>query len=1118
MTAPRPRRTRLAVATLAAVTLAAGVTGTTASAAVPTVPAPPVPSSGVHPRAATADTGPAKATSATTPQDKLGAHDRGLLATARAKGDRRVTLILATVKGQTASVAASVRANGGFTATTNDRIGYVRAAVPTSSVERIAGLARVLAVDLDESIPLPDPAVARSGAAGAAAAVAAPGAATPDSNPYLPTRETGSVAFRTAHPTWDGRNVTIGILDSGVDLDHPALQTTTTGVRKVADWVTATDPVFDGDGTWLPMQTAVTATPTFSQPTGGGGANETWTAPASGAFRFNRFAESVTTGSEPAGDVNRDGDTTDLFGVLYDPSTHDTWVDVNQDRVFAAAEKMRPYGEAGAVGHFGTDNPATAVIERMPFVVEFRLAVDTSAWGGTWVGKTPDFVNIGLVEDAHATHVAGIAAGRSLFGGPMNGQAPGARIVSSRACSWGGGCTAAALTDGMVDLVASRGVDVVNMSIGGLPALNDGNNARARLYDQLIAVFGVQLVISAGNDGAGVNTIGDPAVASTVISVGASASKETWLANYGSVVTTPLALQSYSSRGPREDGGFAPTVMAPGSAVSTVPRWLKLPDVAETGYALPVGYAMFNGTSMASPQVAGAAALLVSAAKASALKTTPAQLRASISSGARFVAGIDATSQGNGQVDVAKAWDLLRTRPALSQYRTDAPVCTPLSGFLAVPDRGAGLYNRCDAASGGQAVGQSRAYAVRLTRTAGSPSSALHRLRIVGNDGTFLAPTWVSLRLGRTSTVTVTARATAAGLHSAILQVDDARTAVVDAEVMLTVVTSSVLSAPTFATSSAASVQRNSVKRHFVTVPQGATALQVDLSGITGQGQVRWVAVNPYGVPADDTASSQCYTFFSDILACNPFSRAYTDPVPGVWELVVESRRTSPMLDTPYTLTAQALGVTVSPGTQTVAAPIGVSTPVSWTVTNGFGPVSVMPRGGSLGSSFTARPTIANGATQTSTVTVPAGAERLDVRIGNPADPAADLDLFVSFGGVEVGSSADGDAEESVSIANPPAGVYTIEVDGFDVPSGRTAYDYRDVFFSPGLGSLTAPITGIGLGTGATASVQGLLTPAAPASAGRQLFGELNVVLPHEDAVLGTGTVLVSPVACLAAC
>jgi len=1112
MTVSRSRRARLTVASLAAVALAAGGAGATAFAA------PPDPSSGVRAAAAAPDPGPPKAARHPASRDKLGEHDHGLLTTARARGDKRVTLILATVKGQTASVAASVRAAGGFPSTTNDRIGYVRAAVPTSAVEKVAGLPPVLAVDLDESIPLPDPSVERSARVGAVASVTAPGVTTPDSNPYLPTNETGSVAFRAAHPTWDGRNVTIGILDSGVDLDHPALQTTTTGVRKIGDWVTATDPVVDGDATWRPMLTAVTAAPattgaapTFVLGTGTGGVNQTWTAPASGPFRFNRFAESITAASEVAGDVNRDGDTTDTFGILYNTTTHDIWVDVNQDRVFAAGEKLRPYKEAGAVGHFGTDNPATAMVERMPFVVEYREDVDLSPLANPALPPTVDFVNIGIVEDAHATHVAGIAAGRSLFGGPMNGQAPGARIVSSRACSWGGGCTAAALTDGMVDLVASRGVDVVNLSIGGLPALNDANNARARLYDQLIAVYGVQIVVSAGNDGAGVNTIGDPAVASTVISVGSSVSKDTWLADYGSVVTTPLALHNFSSRGPREDGGFAPAVMAPGAAVSSVPRWLKQPDVPEVGYTLPVGYAMFNGTSMASPQTAGAAALLLSAAKASAVATSPAQLRDSVLSGARFIPGIDAASQGNGQVDVARAWNLLRTRPVAREYTTAAPVCTVLSGFLAVPNSGAGVYNRCAAASGGQAVGSTRSYAVQLTRTSGTAAGFLHRVRLIGNDGTFVAPTLVSLRRDRPATVVVSAKPRTSGLHSAILQVDDPGTPVVDSEVMLTVIASDPPAAPTYTTTTTGSVQRNLVKRHFVTVPPGARGLKVDLSGITGSGQTRWVAVNPYGVPVDSTASSQCYTFFSDILACDPFSRVYADPVPGVWEIDVESRRTSPTLDNPYTLSAEALGVTVSPGTQTVQAPIGVSTPLSWTVTNDFGPVSVRPQGGSLGSAFTARPTIANTAAQTFTVTVPAGAERLDVQIGNPADPAADLDLFVSRAGVDVASSAGGSAQESVSIPAPPAGDYTVEVDAYNVPSGTTAYDYRDAFFSPTLGTLTAAISPVGLGAGGSATLQGLLTPAAPAGAGRRLLGELDILALNDPAVLGTASVLVGP-------
>ena len=116
----------------------------------------------------------------------------------------------------------------------------------------------------------------------------------------------------------------------------------------------------------------------------------------------------------------------------------------------------------------------------------------------------------------------------------MCGAAPGAKLKSVRVCLFIAGCTAHALIEGMIYLAKQGNVDVINMSIGGLPALNDGNNTRAVLYNRLIDKYNVQMFISAGNSGPGVNTIGDPAVASQGAGVGSYISKATWQKNYGS--------------------------------------------------------------------------------------------------------------------------------------------------------------------------------------------------------------------------------------------------------------------------------------------------------------------------------------------------------------------------------------------------------------------------------------------------------------------------------------------------------------------------------------------------------------------------------------------------------
>ncbi len=123
---------------------------------------------------------------------------------------------------------------------------------------------------------------------------------------------------------------------------------------------------------------------------------------------------------------------------------------------------------------------------------------------------------------------------------------------------------------------------------------------------------------------------------------------------------------------------------------------------------------------------------------------------------------------------------------------------------------------------------------------------------------------------------------------------------------------------------------------------------------------------------------------------------AYADPVPGVWEIAVQSSSRSGLLDNPFDTDVTVLGASFAPKTATVPeAKAGTPAAASWKVTNKYAAVDGTLKGGPLGSSKTTRRTLAEGATRTSTVEVPKGATSLDVAIGNASDTATDLDLAV---------------------------------------------------------------------------------------------------------------------------
>ena len=1023
-------------------------------------------------------------------QSQLGKHDRELLATARANGSRTVTLLIAATPGQNNSVTAALKSLGAVISKADGDVSYIRAIVPIDKVDTAANLSGIVAADLDEVIPLDDP---TPQGAQPATPQTPPGAGTPRDNAYMPVRDTGAAAFTAAHPTWDGRGTTIGIVDSGVDLDHPALATTTTGERKITDWVTATDPFTDDDPTWLKMSTQVTG-PSFSF------SGNSYVAPA-GSYRVAMFTEGdPRLGGEVGSDVNRDGDTTDRFAVLWDPTAGTVRVDTNQDRNLANDQVLTDYAKKFDVGHFGTDNPATDIHESMPFVVQTD-------------GKNK-VVNIGIASGEHGSHVAGITAANQMFGGAMSGAAPGAKLKSVRVCMFITGCTSHALIEGMTFIAKQGNVDVINMSIGGLPALNDGNNTRAVLYNRLVEQYNVQIFISAGNNGSGVNTIGDPAVASRVLAVGSYISKETWQKNYGSDSTYVDNLHGFSSRGPREDGGFKPEIVAPGAAISTTPMWETSSPVAGT-YALPAGYSMLQGTSMASPQAAGVGSLLVSAAKQTGVQSQPAQLREALTSSARLLGRYGAYEQGNGLIDVGAAWNLLRSNLKPVDISSSVDVNTILSGFLATPGRGEGIYDR-----EGVAAGDTFTRTYTFTRTSGGGGSRAYNVSWTGNDGTFASATTLALPLNTPTTLSVTVHPTAAGTHSAILNLDDPSTAGIEKQTLNTVVAAEAFTAAdNYTVTRTGSIGRNQVTSYFVAVPARTPAFKVDLQGggaTPGAGQIRFLRFHPYGVSLDDNSSLSCYNPTSGSCAGSPTSRTTSNPQAGVWEVTVEARRTSDTESAPYTLTMSILGATVSPNPDVIAsATLGTPVARSYTLTNGFGAFTGRAVGTTLGSAKTLTPSITGGAQQQRVVAVTPGSTSLRATIGSASDTGADLDLFVynctTGSCVLAGQSADGDSEESVTIANPAAGTWVTLVDGYAVPSGSTTFDYVDVFTNPAFGSVAVTDANALRPAGSTWTVPGTVTANSAPAAGRVLLGSVQV-RTDTNVLVGTGDVVVQNV------
>ncbi len=244
------------------------------------------------------------------------------------------------------------------------------------------------------------------------------------------------------------------------------------------------------------------------------------------------------------------------------------------------------------------------------------------------------------LESEHGTHVAGIAAGNFSAGaiagrGPLSGIAPRAylgnyKVLSVPTKNFGLNGNAPEIAAG-IEAAVKDGMDVINLSLGE-PEIEPSRDLVVAAINAA-ADAGVVPVVAAGNDfeDFGPGSVSSPGSAANAITA-AAVTKQLIVADFSSGGPTPISL------------GMKPDVSAPGVDITS-----SVPPREGT-------WASFSGTSMASPHVAGAVALLrqrhpdwTVAQIKSALVLTGRPVRVSGSAEA------PTTREGGGIVDVPAA-------------------------------------------------------------------------------------------------------------------------------------------------------------------------------------------------------------------------------------------------------------------------------------------------------------------------------------------------------------------------------------------------------------------------------------------------------------------------------
>jgi subtilisin family serine protease len=240
----------------------------------------------------------------------------------------------------------------------------------------------------------------------------------------------------------------------------------------------------------------------------------------------------------------------------------------------------------------------------------------------------PDYID----HHGHGTHCASTIAGSgAASGGKLKGVAPGADLLIGKVLSNEGFGSDSGVIAAM-DWAINEGADVVSMSLGSATP-SDGTDPLSQAVNYFSETTDTLFVIAAGNSGPDKKTIGSPGAAEKALTVGA--------------VSKTDVLASFSSRGPIiENYRVKPEITAPGVGIVAARA-----SGTSMGTVVDANYTTASGTSMATPHIAGAAAII----KQSHPNWSADRIKQVLIGTAKPTANDSAYQQGGGRVRVEQA-------------------------------------------------------------------------------------------------------------------------------------------------------------------------------------------------------------------------------------------------------------------------------------------------------------------------------------------------------------------------------------------------------------------------------------------------------------------------------